>query len=45
MHVYLHILHAHAKFRKKQTFYVACVKRQKRVVKTFILVPNFNIFT
>jgi hypothetical protein len=45
MHVYLHILYAHAKFRKKRYFRGLKKKDKTNTVKRLILVPNFIIFT
>jgi hypothetical protein len=45
MHVYLHILCAHAKFRKKGYFRGFEKERKTNAVKRLILVPNFIIFT
>jgi hypothetical protein len=46
MHVYLHILCAHAKFCKKGYFRGFEKKKDKtNAVKRLILVPNFIIFT
>jgi hypothetical protein len=40
-HVNLDILCARAKFRRKQTFYVSCIKRQKIARATLSLAPKF----